>query len=116
MVVLSIIGIGMVPSIIDVWGYDREFCSFSPPTQYTHILRHPNDTQKVSMATANNKQPQAVFFKITSSLLKLANYGAHGDETSCAYVFHCFHDNCQQKMPYNYFFTSQTCKLCNAWS
>ena len=24
--VLSIIGIGMVPSIIDVWGYDTEFC------------------------------------------------------------------------------------------
>ena len=23
------IGIGMVPSIIDVWGYDREFCSSS---------------------------------------------------------------------------------------
>ena len=22
-------GIGMVPSIIDVWGYDREFCSSS---------------------------------------------------------------------------------------
>ena len=25
------IGIGMVPSIIDVWGYDREFCSSSSP-------------------------------------------------------------------------------------
>ena len=24
-VVLSIIGMGIVPSIIDVWGYDREF-------------------------------------------------------------------------------------------
>ena len=90
-------------------------------TQYTDILHHPHDTQMVSMATTNNKQPRAVFFKITSSLLKLANYGAHGDETLCAYVFHCFHDNCQQKMPsgtfpYNYFFTSQTCKPCNAWS
>ena len=31
-VVLSIIiGIGMVPSIIDVWGYDTEFCSSSSP-------------------------------------------------------------------------------------
>ena len=75
----------------------------------------------VSMATTNNKKPQAVFFKITSLLLKLANYSAHGDETLCAYVFHCFHDNRQQKMPsgtfpYNYFFTSQTCKPCNAWS
>ena len=29
-VVLSDIGIDMVPSIIDVWGYDREFCSSSP--------------------------------------------------------------------------------------
>ena len=74
----------------------------------------------VSMATTNNNQPQTVFFKITSSLLKLANYSAHGDETLCAYVFHCFHDNHQQKMssgtfPYNYFFTSQTCKPCNGW-
>ena len=51
------------------------------------------------MATTNNKQPQAVFFKIPSSLLKLANYGAHGDETLCACVFHCFHNNRQQKMP-----------------
>ena len=72
------------------------------------------------MATTNNKQPQAVFFKIISSLLKLANYSAHGDETLCACVFHCFHDNRQQKMPsgtfpYNYFFTSQTCKPCNSW-
>ena len=71
----------------------------------------------VSMATTNNKQPQAVFFKITSSLLKLANYGPHGNETLCAYVFHCFHDNHQQQIPsgtfpYNYFFTSQTCKPC----
>ena len=38
-------------------------------TQYTHILRHPHDTQMVSMAITNNKQPQAPFFKITSSLL-----------------------------------------------
>ena len=89
-------------------------------TIYTHILRHPHDTQMVSMATTNNKQPQAVFFNITSSLLKLAYYDAHGDEYLCAYIFHCFHDNRQQKMPsgtfpYNYFFTSQTCKPCNAW-
>ena len=36
------------------------------------------------------------------------------------YIFHCFHDNPQQKMasgtfPYTYFLTSQTCKPCNAW-
>ena len=24
-----VIGMDMVPSIIDVWGYDRKFCSFS---------------------------------------------------------------------------------------
>ena len=48
-------------------------------------------------ATTYNRQPQAVFFKITSSLLKLANYSAHRDETLCAGVFHCFHDNHQQK-------------------
>ena len=38
------------------------------------------------MATTNNKQLQVVFFKITSSLFKFANYGAHGDET-CAHVY-----------------------------
>ena len=48
-------------------------------TQYTNILRHPHDIQMVSMATTNNKQPQAVFFKITSSLLKLANYSGTSD-------------------------------------
>ena len=50
-VVLSDIGIGMVPRIIDVWGYDREFCSSSPSpssssssssdsTPITHIYEH----------------------------------------------------------------------------
>ena len=68
----------------------------------------------VSITTVNKKFPQALFPITTSSLLKLANYGAHGDETLCAYVFHCFHYNGQQKIPsgtfpYNYFFTSQTC-------
>ena len=29
----------------------------------------------------NNKKPQAIFFKISSSLLKLANGTMHGDET-----------------------------------
>ena len=69
----------------------------------------------VSMATTNNNQPQEVFFKIISSLLKLANYGAHGDETLCAYVFHCFHDNCQQKYPQAIFpiTTSSLLKLAN---
>ena len=51
------------------------------------------------MATTYSRQPQAVFFKITFSFLKLANYGAHGDETLCAIVFHYFHDNREQKCP-----------------
>ena len=69
----------------------------------------------VSMATTNNNQPQEVFFKITSSLLKLANYGAHGDETLCACVFYCFHDNRQQKCPQALFplTTSSLLKLAN---
>ena len=60
-------------------------------------------------------QPQAVFFKITTSLLKLANYGAHGDETLCTCVFHCFHDNRQQKCPQALFpiTTSSLLKLAN---
>ena len=29
----------MVPSIIDVWGYDREFCSSSPPSS-SYFLNH----------------------------------------------------------------------------
>ena len=35
------IGIGMVPSIIDVWGYDTEFCSSSSPssTNVTQTLK-----------------------------------------------------------------------------
>ena len=39
----------------------------------------------VSMTTIyclnNKKQPQALLFKITSSLLKLVNKSTHGDET-----------------------------------
>ena len=67
------------------------------------------------MATTNNNKPQAVFFKITSSLLKLANYGAHGDATLCTYIFHCFHDNRQQKIPSGTFptTTSSLLKLAN---
>ena len=50
---------------------------------------------------------------ITYSLLKLANYTAHGYETC---VFEHFHDNHEQKMasgtfPHNYFFTSQTANI-----
>ena len=39
------------------------------------------------MATTYNRQPQAVFFKITSSLLKLANYNAHEEKTLRAHVY-----------------------------
>ena len=50
-VVLSIIGIGMVPSIIDVWGYDREFCSSSSPPPApsppppSHVTQKPNNIE-----------------------------------------------------------------------
>ena len=37
------IGIGMVPSIIDVWGYDREFCSSSPPPPPSCVTQEPNN-------------------------------------------------------------------------
>ena len=104
-----------------VYHYNRLMVTNIGSKLSTHILHHPHDTELVSMATTNNRQPQAVFFKITSSLLKLANYSAHGDETLCTCVFHCFHDRQPPtKMPsgtfpYNYFFTSPTCKPCNAW-
>ena len=69
----------------------------------------------VSMTTINKKWPQALFPIITSSLLKLANHAMHGSETWYACAFQCFQDNHEHKIalgtfPYNYFFTSQTCK------
>ena len=75
----------------------------------------------VSMTTIDKKLPQALFPVITSSLLKLAHYTMRGGETWYAGVFQRFHDDHEQKMasgtlPYNYFFTSQTSKPCNAWS
>ena len=39
----------MVPSIIDVWGYDREFCSSSsppsppPPSPSSRVTQKPNN-------------------------------------------------------------------------
>ena len=63
------------------------------------------------MTTTNNKQPQAVFYRITSSLLKLTS--AHGDETLCVCVFDSFHENCQQKCPQALFPTSSLLKLAN---
>ncbi|CAI8040253.1 hypothetical protein GBAR_LOCUS22437, partial [Geodia barretti] len=41
--------------------------------------------------------PQALLFKITSSLLKLANCSTHGGETWCSCVLHRFHDNNHNK-------------------
>ena len=71
----------------------------------------------VSMTTI---EPRALFTVTTSSLLKLAHHTMRGGETWYACVFQHFHDNHEQKRPqalfsYNYFFTSQTCKTCNAW-
>ena len=75
----------------------------------------------VSMTTVNKKCPQALFPITTSSFLKLANHAMRGAETWYACVFERFHDNHQQKIASatfscTYFFTSQTCKPCNAWS
>ena len=44
----SDIGIGMVASIIYVWGYDREFCSSSsssssPPPPPSRVTQKPNN-------------------------------------------------------------------------
>ena len=41
----SLIGMGMVPRIIDVWGYDREFCS-SSPSFFSSFFRLNSVTQK----------------------------------------------------------------------
>ena len=75
----------------------------------THTYYVTPMTQMVSMATTNNKQPQAVFIKITSSLLKLANYGAQ-EMKLCAHVYFR-----QQKCPQALFpiTTSSLLKLAN---
>ena len=39
------------------------------------------------MVTSSKKLPQALYFKISCSLLKLANYTAHGDDTHCVASF-----------------------------
>ena len=67
------------------------------------------------MATTYNIQPQAVFFKITSSLLKFANYSVHGDETLCAYVFFVSMTTVNKKLPQALFpiTTSSLLKLAN---
>ena len=66
----------------------------------------------MSMTTTNKKSPRAIFFKITSSLLKLAQYSTPGGETWYACVYNRFHDNHQKIAPgnflQNYFFTPQT--------
>ena len=78
-------------------------------TWYTCVFQHFHDDHE-----------QKWFFPITtSSLFKLANHAMHGRETWYACVFQCFHYDHEQKMAsgtfcYNYFFTSKTCKPCNA--
>ena len=63
----------------------------------------------------NNKWPQALFFKITSSLVKLANCSTHGGETWCTCVLHRFHDDHNSKKPQQILFiiTSSLLKLTN---
>ena len=33
----------MVPSIIDVWGYDKEFCSSSSSSPSSRVTQNPNN-------------------------------------------------------------------------
>ena len=80
-------------------------------TWYACVFEHFHD----------NHWPKIASGTFSSSLLKLAHHTMHGGETRYACVFQCFHDNHWQKIasgtfPYNYFFISQTCKPCNAWS
>ena len=42
LVIVLSIGIGMVPSIVDVWGYDREFCS-SSSSPSSRVTQKPNN-------------------------------------------------------------------------
>ena len=66
------------------------------------------------MATTNNRQPQAVFFKITFPFSNLPTI-VQMEMKLCACVFHCFHDNRQQKCPHTLFpiTTSSLLKLAN---
>ena len=71
----------------------------------------------VSLTTVNKKCPQALFPVTTSSLLKLPNQevklGTHVYfSVSMTTMKNWIASGTFQ---YNYFFTSQTCKLCNAW-
>ena len=73
----------------------------------------------VSMTTIDKNFLRHFLPVTTSSLLKLAHHTMHRSETWYACVFQRFHDDHEQKMasgtfPYNYFFTSQTSKPCNA--
>ena len=51
------------------------------------------------------KKPQAIFFKTTSSPLKLANCSTHGGETWYACLLHHFHDDHNNEWPQTLFFT-----------
>ena len=39
----ALIGIDMVDSITDVWGYDREFCSSSSSSSSTRVTQKPKN-------------------------------------------------------------------------
>ena len=83
-------------------------------TQYTHILRHPHDKQMVFMATTNNKQPQAVFFK---SLLHFSNLPTlvHMEMKLCVHMYFIVSMTTVQKCPQAHFpiTTSSLLKLAN---
>ena len=104
------------------WIHQKYFSIFSSLLACVYQLlsdsHHPHNTQMVSMGTTNNKQPQAVFYKITSSLFKLANTGRWNFVRTYISLFPWQPSTKIPSVtfPYNYFFTSQTCKPCNAWS
>ena len=89
------------------------------------LSAHTNNVTPMTHECFPWQQPTIISLRKFSlkSLLHFSNLPTmvHMEMKLCAYVFHCFHNNPQQKMPsgtfpYNYFFTSQTSKPCNAWS
>ena len=84
-------------------------CSCNAPTNssllYTCPEYHFIPSVKLGVHVYNRfhnnhlqKSPQALLFRITSSLLKLTNGSTHGGEAWYACVFNCFHDNHQAQV------------------